>query len=162
MFAMVGEEAQYFVNRAFERMWGAISPEKWSNFPDLKSLLRYLQMCVHSVLVDYARAKEHAKVKTSLDAEDAVPIADPDSDVEDTVLTKQRQQDLWTMVQQIVPDEREFAAVYGKFVLGLKSAEIAEQYSRVFSDVKDVYRVTEAAMNRLRSSDELNSFLGDM
>src|SRR5262245_34251742 len=66
-----GEAAPYFVNRAFEKMWAALTPEKFRDFPDLKFLLRYLQMCVHSVLMDHLRLAEQAAAVTSLDALDA-------------------------------------------------------------------------------------------
>ncbi len=52
-FASSGEDVVYFVNRAFEKMWLGITPKKFETFPDLKSILRYLQMCVHSVLIDF-------------------------------------------------------------------------------------------------------------
>ena len=56
-FQDAGEELDVFVNATFERFWSALTPEKFLLFPDLKALLRYLQMCVHSVLVDHARQR---------------------------------------------------------------------------------------------------------
>ncbi len=57
-FASCEEEALYFVNRAFEKMWSALTPEKFTRFADLKSLLRYLQLCVHSVIIDQIRTAQ--------------------------------------------------------------------------------------------------------
>ena len=57
-FPASGEEAQYFVNRAFDKLWTAMTPQKFERFPDLKSLLRYLQMCVHSAIIDHVRVAE--------------------------------------------------------------------------------------------------------
>ena len=51
-FPASGEETQYFVNRAFEKMWQAVTPDRFNQFPDLQSLLRYLQMCAHSAIMD--------------------------------------------------------------------------------------------------------------
>jgi hypothetical protein len=59
-FPTSGEEVPYFVNRAFEKTWVALTAERFGNFPDLKSLLRYLQMCVHSAVMDHARTAERA------------------------------------------------------------------------------------------------------
>ena len=56
-FANTGEDVDYFVNRAFEKMWRALTPEKFANFPELKSLLAYLKMCVNSVIIDHLRAE---------------------------------------------------------------------------------------------------------
>ena len=61
-FSTSGEEVQHFVNRAFEKMWVALTPDKFNNFSDLKSLLRYLQMCVHSVILDQVRVAEKSSV----------------------------------------------------------------------------------------------------
>ena len=70
------EEPQYFANRAFEKMWGVLSPQKFGQFPNLKSLLRYLQMCVHSVIVDYARRGEQATLLEDSEREPVV-LRDP-------------------------------------------------------------------------------------
>jgi len=63
------EEPQYFVNRAFEKMWLSITADKFVCFPDLKSVLRYLQMCVHSVIVDSARRAEQSSADASTEEE---------------------------------------------------------------------------------------------
>ena len=44
LYSGLGEEADYFMNRAFEKMWQGIPAENFAKFPDLKSLLRYLQI----------------------------------------------------------------------------------------------------------------------
>jgi DNA-directed RNA polymerase specialized sigma24 family protein len=66
-FPTSGEEAQYFVNRAFEKMWLALAPEKFGQFANLKSLLRYLQMCVHSVILDHVRAAEQSALEVQVE-----------------------------------------------------------------------------------------------
>src|SRR5688572_16981463 len=48
-FTDSGEESGYFVNAAFDKFWSAITPDKFALFADLRAVLRYLQMCVHSV-----------------------------------------------------------------------------------------------------------------
>lgn len=158
MFPMMEEEEQYFANRAFERMWGAMTPEKWSKFPNLKSLLRYLQMCCHSVLVDYSRQKEQATLKTELDELMARQLPDEEAQVEVQVMDGQERHELWALIQQELADDREMRVIYAKFVLGMKPAQIAQRFNGMFSDVKDVYRVSEAAMDHLRNSPALADY----
>ena len=55
-----GEDVLYFVNCAFEKIWIALTPEKFSHFTQLASLLSYLKMCMHSVIVDHNRLQEQA------------------------------------------------------------------------------------------------------
>jgi len=54
-FPATREEVDYFVNGAFDKMWSAVDGEKFRQFDDVPDLLRYLQMCVHSVIVDHTR-----------------------------------------------------------------------------------------------------------
>src|SRR5688572_209949 len=44
--AMVPEDDQFWVARAFQRFWMALSPDRFARFPDLAALLKYLKMCV--------------------------------------------------------------------------------------------------------------------
>ena len=84
------EEADYFANRAFEKMWAAFSPQKFHQFPDLKSILRYLQMCVHSVIVDYARGSEQLILFEDSEREPLV-LRDPgQSSLEEKVFTRRQ------------------------------------------------------------------------
>ena len=55
--AMLSESDDYWVNRAFQRFWSAVSPDRFGGFPDLPALLKYLKLCVHSVLMDEVRAR---------------------------------------------------------------------------------------------------------
>lgn len=162
MFPLLEEEAEYFANRAFERLWSILKPEKWERFPDLKAVLRYLQMCVHSVLVDYARQKELAKQTESIDVEDAGPLPDRSPSPEEQTAHEERRRQLWDWLGKQLSDEREYRAIYDRFVLGLRPAEIAERSPDLYADVRELYRVTESVMNRLRRSPELESYLMDL
>src|SRR5215212_7629791 len=42
-FANTGEEVDYFMNRAFEKLWRALTPEKFNNFLEFKALMAYLK-----------------------------------------------------------------------------------------------------------------------
>lgn len=162
LIGMLDEEAPYYANRAFERLWSVMTPEKWQSFSDLKGILRYLQLCVHSVIVDAARSKEQARIAETLEVEEELEPADDRPPVEEQVLSRARRQELWQWLCDQLRDEREYRLVYAKFVLGLKPPELVAQYPEAFSDVREVYRLTESVMNRLRNSPELAGFLNDL
>src|SRR5689334_9279552 len=53
----LAEEPEFWINRAFERFWIALTAERFAQFPSLASLLRYLQLCINSILVDATRSQ---------------------------------------------------------------------------------------------------------
>lgn len=154
-----GEEVQYFINRALEKMWAALTPAKFPRFPDLKSLLRYLQMCVHSVILDHVRATEEPPVDYPVEvlAGEGNPGA---STVENQALDRTQKQAFWDEIDARLHSDQERRVVYGSFVLALKPRELYAQSPDLFRDVGEVYRVKENVMARLRRDAELARFLG--
>ena len=158
-FAFSGEEVQFFVNRAFEKMWAALDSSKFARFPNLKSLLRYLQMCVHSTIVDQSRKAEQAVASVQVESLSDRSAADgPRHD--DPALAGVYRQEFWQQINGRLNDERERRVVYGSFVLGLKPREVHARYQDTFNGVKDVYRVKENVLARLRRDAELAEILG--
>jgi len=158
-FPSTGEETAYFVNRAFERMWSALTPKKFDNFPDLKSLLRYLQMCVHSVIIDYTRLSERATLETELKTAEE-DIRQHGSGVEEQVLSRNQSQAFWNRVQRCLHNDKERRIMYGFFVLGLKSQEVYASSRDVFKNVDEVYRTKQNLLARLRRDPELLELFG--
>lgn len=159
-FPTSGEEAQFFMNRAFEKMWLGLTPEKFEDFDDLKSILRYLQMCVHSVMVDFVRQKEYKKNFDYL--QDQFPqLESQGSNAEKEVTQRIMGQTLLEFLNRQVQDEREACIVNYMLVLDLKSREVAEKFRDTFSDVNEVYRVKENLLARLRRNTELKQLLND-
>ncbi len=159
-FPGAGEEVQYFVNRAFEKMWHALSPEKFDRFADLKALLSYLKLCAHSAVIDYARPRR----LVLLDEEpgDAVLAARAShDDAAEEVIERNVQQDFWRQINLRLADEREQAVVFGSFVLAMKPAELQRRYAHLFGDVRDVYRTKQNVLERLRRDPELQILRAD-
>jgi DNA-directed RNA polymerase specialized sigma24 family protein len=154
-----GEEIQYFINRAFEKMWGALTPEKFGNFPNLKSLLRYLQMCVHSVILDYIRVAKQSIVDSRADM---LTVENPAEGpvVEDQALDRMQRQEFWKEIDARLHNEKERRVVYGSFVLALKPRELYAQFQETFRDVNEVYRVKENVLARLRRDAGLEKLFG--
>jgi len=158
-FPESGEEASYFVNRAFEKMWAALTPTKFLRFPNLKSLLRYLQVCVHSVILDHVRAAEQAtveiQVEFSFQGNGAnLPV------VEEQALARVQRQEFWAKITVRLRNDKERRVLYGSFVLGLKPRELYAEFQNTFSDVNEIYRIKENVLARLRRDAELAELLG--
>lgn len=149
-----GEEIQYFVNRSFEKLWHALTPEKFQRFPDLKALLSYLKLCTHSVVIDHARTRQHALLYEAAGDTLLASQAASNNVEGDTVETAQ-QQEFWRVINRRLADEKEQAVVFGSFVLAMKPAELQLRYAHLFSDVKDVYRTKQNVLERLRRDPEL-------
>jgi len=153
MFAAADEEVQYFMNRAFEKMWRVLTPEKFTDFPDLKSLLRYLQMCVHSVIVDAVRRQEQTQPLD--DVRQSALQHTGGQPVEERVLGRVQREELWSLLLERLKDEKEEKVLYGTFVLGLKPSQLYDEFQETFANVNEVYRVKENILARFRRDQDL-------
>ncbi|MFN8489797.1 MAG: hypothetical protein U0350_19585 [Caldilineaceae bacterium] len=161
-FTASGEDATYFVNRAFEKMWSALSPEKFANFADLKSLLRYLKLCTYSVIIDHARMLEQARFVSlpPLDQQAYDLPDESDPGVETMLLAELDRQQFWNRIQQRLKGEEELRVLYYRFVLDLMPREICARFPQEFPDVKAVYKMLQKVLDRLGRDPELKNFLG--
>jgi hypothetical protein len=151
--AGLDEEPEYFLNRAFEKIWGVITPQKFAEFPDLKSVLRYLQLCVHSVIIDYARARERAELLAEDSEPERLAFSDEEPDdngVENKVSSRLQGREVWDGLSQRLKTEQERVLVFALFVLALKPREVFEAYPGAFSSIDEVYMVKENLLSRLR------------
>jgi len=156
-FPSSGEDNEYFVNRALEKFWTALPPKRFSRFPNLPALLRYLQMCVHSAIIDYVRRAERLAV-CALD--DIGRVGNPTNvTLEDEVLTSSYREEFWREIDQRLHSEKERHVVYGSFVLALKPREILARFSDIFRDIQEVYRTKENVLARLGRDHELQKLL---
>jgi hypothetical protein len=154
--AIVHEPDDYWVNRAFQRFWAAVGPDRFSKFPDLPSVLKYVKLCVHSVLMDELRSRRVATIASL----DEVPETRPaQTDSEARVIGELASEELWATISRDLQGEAERQVVYLSFVRDLKPAEIFERHSALFSSVADVYRIKRNVIERLRRNAEIRAFL---
>ena len=152
-FKDLDEEASYFVNRALERLWSAVPAEKFKQYGTLEALLRYLQMCVHSVIVDYVR-----KIKlATLPIYEAVQetVAESGESLEDRIFSNIERSEFWLEISQYLKNDHEKIVIYNGFVLGLKSREILEKHPQSFDNVQEIYRVRKNVLARLKRNLEI-------
>jgi hypothetical protein len=153
--SQVREGDDFWVNRAFQRFWMAVGPDRFTQFSDLPGLLKYLKMCVHSVLLDELRARRAATLSS---LEDVVELAGPDT-AADTVVDEMAHQQLWRTISQELQGETERVVAFLSFARDLKPSEIFDRYPSLYSGVADVYRIKRNILERLRRSPEVRAFL---
>ncbi len=151
-----GADGDELAIRAFERLWMAVGPERFGQFRDLASVLGYLKMCAHSVVVDEVRARRSHQVG-GLD--ELLADADVEAPGIDTMVERRTAvHDLWTAILGEVPDESERLLVYLSFAQDLKPGQIRERHPDRYPTVADVYRIKRNVLDRLRRSPRLQRF----
>ena len=155
----VREEADYWVNRTFERFWTAMGPERLALFPGLPAVLRYLKLCAHSVLLDAARTRGTAQLVPLSDHAARGAATGEVVDAEDLAAGQVAGQELWQVVSAELQDEAERLVAYLCLVRDLKPREVYERHPDRFAGVADVYRVKRNLLDRLRRSPAIQRFL---
>lgn len=139
---------------AFERFWRAIDAEKFRRFGSLAALLQYLKMCVHTAVLDRARAAAAVAVEQPIDDAMALPGAD---DVERSVGQRLDTAAFWRLIGRLLDDEREQRLLYLSYAIGLSPREICARHGDLFPDVREIYRIKRNALERLRRAPELRT-----
>lgn len=156
MAAAAAEDDMYWVNRTFERFWGAVGPDRFVAFPGMAALLRYLKMCAHSVLMDDIRARHSGRLEPLTDQDAEIGEA---PDTAGSVVSALAGSALWDVIQAALLDETERQVAYCCFALDLKPREIYERHPDRFGSVDDVYRIKRNLLDRLRRNPDIRAFL---
>jgi hypothetical protein len=139
--------------RALGRFWVAVGPERFRRFPEFAAVLQYLKMCVHAVLLDEVRFQRGARTE---------PLGEGEiegASVEDPAVREIEDWDLWRVTARVLPDQPSRLVVYLSYGVGMKPADIHRRYPQHYGGVADVYRVKRNAVDRLRRSPEMLSYL---
>lgn len=150
-FPESGENDAFFLNRAFERLWSSIDEAKFKRFDDLRAVLRYLQMCINSVIIDHHRATRAVAMQTELSERDSA-LSNPS--IELWALDRVERSRLWSYVQGTAKDRKELVCIHASFVLGLKPKQIMENFAEEFADVNEIYLVKQNVLARLRRDEQ--------
>lgn len=142
------------VNAAFSKFWQALTPAKMTNFDSLAAILKYLKMCVHSVVADEVRARQARQFEETLEDIEHEPASD---DPADDVVSALSVQGLWQIIQDELNGEDERILIYQAYVQGLKPGEICSQHHHFFPTVDDVYRIKRNILERLRRNRRLQA-----
>jgi DNA-directed RNA polymerase specialized sigma24 family protein len=155
--ARLDGDDDYLANRAFERLWTAIGPERFAGFPTLPAVLRYLKLCVHSVILDERRAARLERGLMVLDGLEAANAPSP-HDVARDVLDQESGRALLRAMADEAEGEAERQVLVLSFVRDLRPREVFAVRPDLFATVGDVYRVKRNLIERLRSSPIIRRF----
>lgn len=152
---LLGQEGSGpFVNAVFAKFAQALTPAKMDNFDTLAGILKYLKMCVHSVVADEVRARQSRQYEETLEQIEHEPASD---DPADDVVSNMSAQNLWQIIQEELNNEEERVLIYLAYIHGMKPGEISSQHRRLFPTVDDVYRIKRNVLERLRRNRRLQA-----
>ncbi len=142
------------VNAVFAKFAQALTPAKMDNFDTLAAILKYLKMCVHSVVADEVRTRQSRQYEEALELIEQEPASD---DPADDVVSTISAQGLWQVIQEELNDEDERMLIYLAYIQGMKPGEISSQHQNHFPSVGDVYRIKRNVLERLRRNRRLQA-----
>lgn len=146
------------VNAAFAKFSQALTPAKMAHFDSLAAILKYLKMCVHSVVADEVRARQTRQYEEALELVEDEPAAD---DPADDVVANISALALWQIILEELNGEDEHVLVYLALVQDWKPGEICRNYPRLFPTVDDVYRIKRNVWDRLKRNRSLRRLIHD-
>lgn len=153
-FPKSGEEPAFFVAAAFEKLWHAVSPARFASFPNIKPLLRYLKLCVGSSVIDHLRNLDDT---ASLDDDARSAMSEPLA--AEPPLSPAERAEFWAEVMRRAQNEKEAVVAHACFSLQMKPGEAFREYPGVFEDVREIYRVKQNLLERLRRDQNLRKYL---
>lgn len=144
----LADSAETIADQAFSKMWQTFhnNPNKFDRFDHLGGVIKFLQACVHSIIVDKCRRQQTQENAT----------IDPATNGE---MSELERTELWTAIRQRIRDPQEATVLYGCFELGLPARKVYEAFADQFDNVREIHRITERIVRRLRRDEALKQFL---
>ncbi len=141
-----------YIAQTFSRFWYATRNQQLE-FNSLNGALSYLHATLNGIIMDTMRVHFRSP---------EVPMPDSGFSEEPTAEEHEDGRVFWESIQSLLPDESERRLVYFLYYCGLKPREIARRFPQEFGDVKEIYRVNQNIIDRLRRNrDRLRWLLGD-
>ena len=142
------------INEAFVKFWRGVKPESFVHeFAGIGKVLAFLRVCARSVKLDIIRKEK----KVALISTEKIEIAIDDSTAPN-VLDKIEQDEIRKHIQSRLKDDQERLVFYLSFEIGLKPRQIAKKYPKQFENAKQVSRIKERIVLRLRNDPQLQAW----
>jgi DNA-directed RNA polymerase specialized sigma24 family protein len=149
--ALLRDTEENYVAQTFSRFWYAVHNQSLE-FATLNSALSYLHATLNGIIMDTMRVHLGSR---------EVPLPEPGLFQEPVAEENDDHQTLWESLGSLLSDERERRVTYLLYYCGLKPREIASRFPLEFADVKEVYRLNQNVIDRLRRNrDRLRWLLG--
>jgi DNA-directed RNA polymerase specialized sigma24 family protein len=152
----IHEDDEFLVNGLFERFIRAVGPERFDQFPTLASLLNYLKLCAHSIILDEVRRHDRVAVDST---DRLLEELGEEPGAESVDLVNVGARELWDAIDRSLVDDGERRVVYLRLALGLTPREVQRREPDQFATVADVYRIYRNALDRLRRATEIQAFV---
>lgn len=147
-FPNTREEAGFIANGAFMRMTVYMTPAKLSRSRDLAALLKYLKLCAYSEIMQYLESGEAADLE-----DEQVAVEPPEAAID--------LEAFWNRVQARLHDDQERQVLTALFRLGLKPGQVPAAFPELRLDVRQVYRIYENVLERLKRDREIRRWVSE-
>ncbi len=141
------DDSDALVNQAFARLWQAIPPDHFTDFPTLGKILKYFRRCTTSIAIDAARKKEREQVKRAAIAQ--IQSVERRSFVE-RVLDEIVGEQLRERAMECLNSLQERLVFRASFEWNMTPRMIAERWADVFTGAHQVSRIKERIIRRLK------------
>ncbi len=161
-FYQTGEDALFFVNEAFSRLWQYASPlAQDGKFQKLSEYLQYLKRCVWTAIEDYARklGQDALWQQASLDVTN-VGLDSPSlsNSTERSLIIDQVLRVLEEITQG---DERERLVAEETWIYGSSPRAIQASYPHHFAVVSEVSQIKRNILRRMQRHPKLKNWLDE-
>jgi DNA-directed RNA polymerase specialized sigma24 family protein len=145
------DDEQTYIDDTFKRFWQSVKAQQLE-ISSLAGMLRYLRLCLNSVIIDTLRAYVRKNVQG---------LPEPGGPDEPMFEDSYHEGEWWGAIESILTDEQERRVIYLLYHCGLKPKEIMLRCSDEFADEHEIYRLRRNGLDRLkRNSDKLLHKLG--
>jgi DNA-directed RNA polymerase specialized sigma24 family protein len=148
----IDEGCEDVADRALARAWSALSPARFTSFPNLAALMGYLRACVSATAIDMARARA-VRERAYQKLDPAVTITP-----EQVVIEEIERVDLWRAVLGAISCEQERTVLIESFQLNLPPRAILARHPDLFGDVGEVYMAKRHLIGRLQRDPNVRRF----
>ena len=144
-----GEGVDDLIRNAFEKLWSTFSSDqsKLDRFTSYQGWMKYLQMCVHSVIVDALRSN-----RPLLEIPEDIAFEPPRPSTS--------AQELWEYVSRQLKDDKERLAIEAFLLYGTEPQSLYRQFPSRFESVKEIYRIRQNVLARLRRDPTFRELFG--
>lgn len=154
--AQLDEDPASLADQALARVWRALTPERFAQFPNMAALMGYLRACVYSTVVDEMRAQVRAD-RDRMQFDQQTPLQ---PSLEQVVLDKLDYMVLWRAIFAIATSPAEGIVLLDSFIYCQSPREIYALHPDLFPDVGAVYKAKRNLLDRMKRSPELRERIG--
>lgn len=150
LYPYAGEDAEALANRALENLWRRVDPAAFASFPNLSSILGYLQRSVNNLVIDAARTRTREQQRAEALGQSLIGRIPPSP--QGRAFDHVRTSEIWAVVERHCRNEREHQVAYCYLVLGLKPSDILALMPATFTSTVAINATLATLLKRLRRS----------